>query len=1007
MQNTITNLNVTVEEFGSENALPNGQQDTLYNAATVIGDLTSPESKAVLNSTLICGAAQGAPRVASDKWERFELSFEDALYNLTRHPIQKDKEGLALFYNEGEQTGNTQVVDGHKVVFVHRTKNTTKAVTAVALDIDGTDSVDRVRDRLVELGLFAVIYTTHGHARKSTPDCDLFRVIMPLEEPFRVSDHGGTVRKASEEWLSKYIGLCGVLGIEKPDASGAKFAQMMYTPRRASEDAEYRHYLIAGRALKLSDMPSVDVSHIKKGSGRAGHARQREGSSTRSPAILKNGFDVHAWHADWGAHFDLELFFDIINWDVRNPNAGDGMAILCANHCEHSEPDDGEDVAAWGCQPYDGKGFLLTCLHDHCGHLCTWDFLRLMEEGIEAGDAMLPDGFECLSDVLISPLMYPDEVDGEVVTISASDYGVVKPIVIKNLGTPNAVQKVYDAIVEDPNATDEDFALVCAGVLNAGNKRAAKSKLDALLKSDPHFNGNDITKLHSIAGALIKSAQATKKQVADEQFGEMFSKGLNQDLAHESMDIAAPLGETLEEAVATLEKRYGLVNIGGRFRALLKASENDGSLLVTTSKEDFVSFHSDRMIEQKGDQPINAASVYFKYGPRYSRIAFSPPPNAVSDTTLNLYRGTKLNPMEGDCTRLKEFILNTVCNGRNELFKFVWLYLAHMVQYPGRKPGTAIVLRGEGGTGKSSFGLILEKLTAPHCATIANQDQVTGRFSGEHLSTSIMCICTEALFAGDPKVNGVLKNLITAPTMLVEPKGLPAIEMPSYCRFYFDSNSYLVVPIDGNGSERRYLVMQINEDHKEDKEYFKPLYEELNGAGMAALMWELQHYDPASDDMDWEMLRTAPDTPERRQMRWYSMRPAERKLIQVFEDGVLEVKAESGKTYRYDMDAEKAFRIPIAELRKHLAMASNKYEAKDGDIVQMMEDLFGAVLIGADEKEIPTASLHRGIVKCFHLVAVDEKNEEWEDVTREGERFVEFPPLKLLRAELVERYDRQ
>lgn len=380
------------------------------NDAQVIGGINSIECLSVLNKTFVCGASQGAPRVPSDKWERFELTWREALGMLSQHPVQKDKEGLALFYYDTEQTGNIRVENGRRKVFMHRTKNATYSVTAFVIDIDGTDTVDRVRDKLFALGLFAVIYTTHSHARKSTPDGDYFRVIIPLERPFKVSEHGGTVRKASDAWLSKYIGFCEVLGIKNPDASAAKFAQMMYTPRRPSEDAEYRHYLIAGRALKLDDMPSADVSHIKKGSGRIGRARQGGGSINGSPAFLQNGFDLKAWHKDWGEHFDLEFFLETVGWDIRNPNANGGMGILCPNHMEHSELDDGEDEACWACQEHDGQGFVITCLQDHCRSLCTWDFLRLVEEGLASGDAMLPDEFGCLSDALISPLMYPNVV---------------------------------------------------------------------------------------------------------------------------------------------------------------------------------------------------------------------------------------------------------------------------------------------------------------------------------------------------------------------------------------------------------------------------------------------------------------------------------------------------------------------------------------------------------------------------------------------------------------------
>lgn len=124
--------------------------------------------------------------------------------------------------------------------------------------------------------------------------------------------------------------------------------------------------------------------------------------------------------------------------------------------------------------------------------------------------------------------------------------------------------------------------------------------------------------------------------------------------------------------------------------------------------------------------------------------------------------------------------------------RFLWLWMAHMVQRPGEKPGTAIALRGKGRCGKSTFGLLLQKLVSPYALALAHEENVTGRFANENLSTAILAVCTEALFAGGPGVDGKIKSQVTSPTLMVEPKGLyiskllfRSVERRTECRDHF------------------------------------------------------------------------------------------------------------------------------------------------------------------------------------------------------------------------------
>ncbi|UWQ38471.1 hypothetical protein K3552_05535 [Leisingera aquaemixtae] len=983
---------------------------TQWNDATVYGDLYSEEAQKVLDSVLVTGFSSRAPKVAGDKWIQKKFRLRDGLEALTRHPVQKSKEGTALFFNETELTGRVVTTNGEKQVFAYRDKARARSVTAFVADVDGTDNIDRVRDRLIEMGYFAVLYTTHSHGRKVSEHGDYFRVIIPLELPFLVEEHGENPRQAALQWLSRYVGFSKLLGMEELDLSAAKFVQMMYMPRRSDAAAPFKHYVVAGRALTVDEMPvEEDLPKFKAVRSKV-CARDRDNCAQRDQSTLKDGFDVREWFGDCGEAFDLETFLDMIGWDIRNEHAGNGMTIMCPNHLAHSEPDDGSDTGGW-CVPADGEyKMLIMCHHAHCGDLCTWDFIRLIEERIEDGDAVLPDEFNSLSELLCDEMFYP-EIDGKTISVNPADYGAVIDVPVPYLTTPKKVEDAFRGVSESGNSSEADYVALFAGVALAGNRTTAIERLRQLLKAEGRFNANEVASLKKRGTALAKEKReehARQREAEDAQAMEAASEG-DTDLAHPSWDIADSLGETMQEALATLAKRWRVVSIGGKFRVLCVPDPDNlcqrKVTIETMSKADFETFHEDRQV-RVGKDWINPAKPFVKNAPRLSGIEFAPPPTEVHPNVFNLYRGRQVSPRAGSCEHLKTFIRHTVCRGRKDLFRFVWLYLAHLVQRPGEKPQTAIVLRGMGGCGKSTFGLILERLAAPYSLTIAEEEHVTGRFAGQHLATSLVAVCTEALFAGDPKVNGKIKSLVTSETIMVEPKGLPVIQMPSYTRYYFDSNYDRVVPIDGNGSERRYLVMEVNDDHMNDSDYFDPIYAELNGDGLAALAWELQHYDPQTDGMRWQDVRTAPDTPERRKMRWHSMRPVERALISLIEDAGVTMKTESGQTFRYEFERGQPIRLPQSELRRYLGSTMNRHEAKDGDIESLMKDLFGEIVVDQSGVEHVTVKVRRPNVECSEYIPGDASGDDWSRVTRKSVRCFEFPPVDVLRNVAAEKYHR-
>lgn len=974
---------------------PNGSR---LNNAIVIGELASPECADVLSSKFVCGFARNAPEVPSGKWHQIDAPFGDCLKVLTNHPCRSRKEGPAVFFNETELTGET---DGD-LIFCYRTKRHTRSVTAFALDIDGTDSIERVRQRIIDLGLFAVLYTTYSHAEKASADGDYFRVILPLRQPFCVSDHGTNMDEAARVWTAKYLGFCDVLGCSDVDRSAAKFVQMMYLPRRSAEAAPFRHDLLAGRALELDDMPAKPD---ERGFARSARTMGQHAAKVPEPVKhvrLSDGFDVRAWFNDIGRHADVELLLDALGWEVRNHHAGDGLAIRCPNEREHSNPDDSSDQGCWACRAEDDAGFVITCHHNHCDGVHTWNFVRLLEDRIREGEATLPDGCETLSELLCADWLYPDAIDGAEIDLSPADYRVSTRAQITALATDQDVTAAFGCIQDDPEAGDDDFASLFAGVEKAGNKIGAAKALRELVRRHDAFTGNDFARLKKHGTALLANEQEHDRAAKGER---QLAHASRDGSAHPSMDIADALGDTLPDAIATLTKRWRPVSIGGKFCVARIADENaltySDATLQTMSEADFKRFHMDRRV-RVGDDWVNPAEQFLHQAPRCSGIEFAPPPTATSATTLNLYAGRSMKPVPGDSGWLKQFIHDVVCNGRTELFQFVWLWMAHLVQRPGEKPGTAIVLRGLGGTGKSSFGRILERLCAPYSFTLADQEHVTGRFAGAHLAVCLVAVCTESLFAGDPRINGKLKNLVTAQTTIAEAKGLPVVQVNSFTRFFFDSNNDRVVPIDGDGSERRYLVMEISDSRYGDKAFFDALYRDIEGDGIEALLADLLSYDPSADGLDWSQLRIAPDTEERRLMRWHSMRPVERALLKVFEDGELTIRAANGETYRYVFEEDEAIRIPTSELNDYLRASTNRYEAKEGDVRLLMESVFGTEIIRPDGKSWLACKKARGRVDALVF-----RESDWAEDIRQATHFFEFPPLSVLRSQIEAEYQRK
>jgi hypothetical protein len=313
---------------------------------------------------------------------------------------------------------------------------------------------------------------------------------------------------------------------------------------------------------------------------------------------------------------------------------------------------------------------------------------------------------------------------------------------------------------------------------------------------------------------------------------------------------AASQFDAVDLDVLALNETYALVIVGGK-TVILKETphEHGGYTLLLHSA--FDNWFANRQITHNGKR-MSLSKYWMSHPDRrhYEGLVFAPGRDVPG--YYNLWRGFAVDPKPGDCSKFLAHIFDNICQGEQALFDWLMGWFAQLVQQPEVKLGSAVVLRGKEGTGKSIVGKTFGSLLGPHYVPVAKPELVTGRFNG-HLSNCLLLQAEEAFWAGDRAAAGALKDLITNDDLVVEFKGLEAIRMQNYVRLFATSNEDWVVP--AGPTARRFAVFDVGEAHLGDKAYFKAIAHELDSGGRAALLYYLLNFDLSKVD-----LRSVPKT---------------------------------------------------------------------------------------------------------------------------------------------------
>lgn len=308
-------------------------------------------------------------------------------------------------------------------------------------------------------------------------------------------------------------------------------------------------------------------------------------------------------------------------------------------------------------------------------------------------------------------------------------------------------------------------------------------------------------------------------------------------------------------------------NLGGKCRVCEETYDValKRSRLTKQSFQDFRNRYCNHSVTVgKKQMPVG---IWWSSHPRrrqFSQLVFSP--GRSEPDTYNLWQGFAHKSIPGD--KHQSFLLHTfnnICAGSRPYYEYLLGWMARAVQYPDRPGETAVVLRGSSGVGKSFFAKRFGALWGRHFMQVSDAKHLVGSFNA-HLRDCVVLFGDEAFFAGDRRHEATLKTLITEEQMIIEAKGVDAEVNPNFIHLILASNSQWVVP--AGATERRFFVLDVSDNHRQDGDYFSRIYKDLCSGGYENLLHYLLNYNLAGYDV-----RKVPMTDALREQKIHSLDP--------------------------------------------------------------------------------------------------------------------------------------
>lgn len=221
---------------------------------------------------------------------------------------------------------------------------------------------------------------------------------------------------------------------------------------------------------------------------------------------------------------------------------------------------------------------------------------------------------------------------------------------------------------------------------------------------------------------------------------------------------------------------------------------------------------------------------------------------------VNQWRGFATEPCPQRVTppeveMFTNYVRVIIADGDEEKYNWVIAWMADLLQHPADKSGTALVLVGPQGAGKTFLGseILGPIIGRSHFTSLNSVSALTDNFN-TIIDNKLLIQCEEAVHSYQREAANRLKDIITGKYIHIEPKGVNKYEKPNHMRLLFTSNEEdAAIFIDPSPHERRFTVLKVSTKHVKDPTFWVPMHTWIRGLGLPKVMrFLLDHkYDRA------------------------------------------------------------------------------------------------------------------------------------------------------------------
>lgn len=468
-----------------------------------------------------------------------------------------------------------------------------------------------------------------------------------------------------------------------------------------------------------------------------------------------------------------------------------------------------------GGKPENGLFSVLPGSKHPSGELVEWD--HEIDPTVGGAHVELPRLMRCIRLAVVASMIAPHWGPGVRNDMSLALAGLLWRIRASTLAAFG-----MDAEDEPPDGyyvldKDDAEAIFNAVMALAGDKHGDERQRMLNLK-------NSWRKLEGEAGAKVTGGKALAELIGPET-GPKVVKALYRLLSDN--DAA----ETVEKLAEQFVMWYGQ----GVIIDLTMVQNNRANPWMT--KEQTFNSLAGKTIKV-GDKKIPIAAMLFGSSivQRVSGLTFDPSSTdlvvqTIEGAMVNQWRGFHIKPCEqqvskAEVERFYDYVVNIIAAGNEDHAHWVFAWMADLLKFPHKKPGTALVLVGVEGAGKTFLGeRVIGKIVGPnHYGQTNSVTTLTHNFN-TIIDNKVFIQCDEAIHSYQRDVASRLKSIITDENMIIEPKGVNAYKKPNHMRFLFTSNEEnAAIFISPSLHERRFTVLRVASDRAKDEAYWKEMH---------------------------------------------------------------------------------------------------------------------------------------------------------------------------------------